>query len=265
MSDDLITNITNGVARIRFNRPDARNAISGAMIHAMIEFCRRIEHDFSVRVVLISGSGAHFMAGADVKGFAAALALSPDELRRDFERRSEEAAPLWVTLERLPQPVVVAVRGVAAGLALSLVAGADYAIAADTASFLLAHVHLGLVADAGTTYHLPRAIGPRRAKQLAFLGDRIGAAEALAMGLVSHVVADSALDSTTETLLGRLAVSPSVSVAQAKHLMNASLGHTLAEQLAMESHAVGLCGASQDLREGVNAFIEKRKPVFQGC
>jgi 2-(1,2-epoxy-1,2-dihydrophenyl)acetyl-CoA isomerase len=264
MDDALITEVSGGVARITINRPEARNALTGAIIQAMAAFCERIEHDDQVRAVVIAGAGAHFMAGGDVKSFAAALDLPPEELRADFERRSREAAPLWLALERMPQPVVASVRGFAAGAALSLVAGADFAIASDTATFLLAQVHLGLVADGGATYHLPRAIGLRQAKRLAYLGERVGAAEALAIGLVTRVVPDAELEAATQALADRLAAAPFVALAAAKRLLNASPGSTLAQQLASEGEAAGTCGGSADLREGVRAFVEKRKPVFTG-
>lgn len=264
MTQGLITEIVDGVARMTIDRPEARNAISGELIKAMTDFARQVEGDRSAKVLLISGTGDHFMAGGDVKGFTAALTMSKAEMRADFEQRAIDAGPLWVTLERMPQPVICKVRGFAAGLALSFIAGADMAIGSNTAKFLLAHVGLGLVADAATSYHLPRAIGVRKAKELAFFGDRIDAQEALAIGLISRVVPDAELDATVDAVLARLVAAPAVSIAQAKRLMNASLGNSLAEQLGLEAVAVGTCAASDDLKEGIQAFLEKRKPVFQG-
>lgn len=264
MIDGLVTRISDGIARMTIDRPEARNAMSAPIIQAMAAFAREVEADPSARVLLISGTGDHFMAGGDVKGMTGALALPPAERRADFAQRSVDAAPLWLTLERMPQPVVCKVRGYSAGAALSFVAGADLTIASDTAKFLLAHVGIGLVADGATTYHVPRAVGLRKAKQLAFFGDRIDAAEALAIGLVTQVVADAELDEAVEALLARLAAAPSVSLANAKRLMNASLSNDIAAQIAMESEAVGACGASDDLIEGVRAFVEKRQPVFHG-
>lgn len=262
--EGLKTEITHGIARMIIDRPEARNAMTGEIIQAMIEFVRQIEHDPAVRVLLISGSGDHFMAGGDVKGMADILAEPKAVIAANFEQRSVDAAPLWLTLERLQQPVVCKVRGFAAGAALSFVAGADITVCSDNAQFLLAHVGLGLVADAGTTYHLPRAIGLRKAKEMAFFGDRMNAEEALQFGLVNQVVSDAALDDAVEQLLARLAKAPAVSLKWAKSLMNVSLQNTLAEQLNLEGRAVAGCGASDDFREGVTAFIEKRKPLFEG-
>jgi len=262
MTQALLTSIENGVARIVINRPETRNAISGEMLQDMLQFVRSFEHDPMVKVLLITGAGPHFAAGGDIKSFADALTQSPEGLRADFERRSEEAAPLWLALERIPQPVVVAARGFSAGAALSFIAGADYSLASDNAQFLLAHVGIGLVADAGTTYHLPRAIGVRKAKELAFFGDRIDAQTALQIGLVNRVVADAELEAETEKWVSRLAAAPATSIACAKRMMNASLGNDMRAQLDMERVSVGDCGATADLQEGVAAFMEKRKPVF---
>ncbi len=262
MGGGLLTSICDGVARMTIDRPDSRNAISGEILQAMLAFVVEVERSAAVKVLLVTGAGEHFAAGGDVKSFAGALEMSPEELRADFERRSREAAPLWLALARMPQPVVCPVRGYAAGAALSFIAGADYTIASDTAKFLLAHVGLGLVADAATTYHLPRVIGVRRAKELAFFGDRLDAQTALAWGLVNKVVPDAELERETEAVLTRFNKAPAVSISQAKHLMNGSLGNSLEAQLALETAAVGECGASADIREGVKAFVEKRRPVF---
>ena len=229
MSEDLLTDVKDGIARITINRPDQHNALSGEMLQEMLEFVLLVETLPDVRALLITGTGPHFAAGGDVKSFASVIAMAPEFLRADFEHRSEAAAPLWLALERLPQPVVCAVRGYAAGAALSFVAGADYSIASETSKFLLAHVGIGLVADAGTTYHLPRAIGIRKTKELAFFGDRIDAQQALQIGLVNKVVPDAALETETETILQRLVAAPAVSLANAKRLINASLNNTMDE------------------------------------
>lgn len=264
MSEDLLTSISDGIARMTINRPQARNAMTNVVIQDMLAFCRSIENDPAVRCLSISGTGEHFMAGGDVKGFMDVIDQPADVLRPNFEQRSIDAAPLWIILERMSKPVVCSVRGFSAGAALSFVAGADLTIASDNAKFLLAHVGLGLSPDAATTYHLPRVVGVKKAKQLAFFGDRIDANEALSMGLVNWVVPDSELEAKTDEILARLAHAPSISIAQSKRLMNQSVGRTISEQLAEEGVALGNCAVSDDLKEGVRAFGEKRKPKFLG-
>ena len=264
MSQDLICSVAEGIARMTFNRPDARNAMTGPMIQEMLAFCRGIENDPNVRCLSITGAGEHFMAGGDVKGFMPVIDQPAELLRSNFEQRSFDAAPLWVILERMPKAVVCSVRGFSAGAALSFVAGSDLTIASDNAKFLLAHVGLGLCPDAATTYHLPRTVGVKVAKQLAFFGDRFDAQEALRIGLVNWVVPDAELDAKTEEILQRLALAPSISIAQSKRLMNQALGNTISEQLTEEGIGVGNCAVSEDLKEGVRAFVEKRRPQFRG-
>jgi 2-(1,2-epoxy-1,2-dihydrophenyl)acetyl-CoA isomerase len=262
MTTGLRTEICGGIARMTMDRPEVRNALTADLLQAMTAFARRVETDRTARVLLITGTGDHFMAGGDVRGMISIMSQSKHEISANFEQRSLDASALWMTLERMPQPVVCKLRGFSAGAALSLVAGADFAVAADTARFVFSQVALGLVADAATSYHLPRAVGVRRAKQLAFFGDRIDAAEALAIGLVTQIVPEAELDAAVETLLQRIVAGPATSIAWAKRLMNASLGNGIAEQIALEGQAVAACARSDDLAEGVKAFVEKRKPLF---
>jgi 2-(1,2-epoxy-1,2-dihydrophenyl)acetyl-CoA isomerase len=264
MADGIILAIDNGIARMTFDRPVARNAMTSDIIQAMIAFLRGLEYNQDVRAILIAGKGDNFMAGGDIKGMAGVLAESEEYRRANLEQRAVDAAPLFLTLERLPQPVVVSARGFAAGVALSFIAGADLTIVSNNAQFLLAHVGIGLCPDGGTTWHVPRAIGVRKAKELAFFGDRFDAEEALRMGLVNRIVPDAELEDQTEKLLKRLVSAPSVSIAQSKYLINRAAGVSLADQLAAEGKSLGLCGQSLDFSEGVKAFLEKRKPAFKG-
>lgn len=251
-----------GIARMVIDRPEARNALNADMIRRMTAFCYELENDPAVRCVLITGIGEHFMSGGDVKNFGKILGQDADALRLHLQQRAMDAAPLFEALDRLPQPVVCAVRGYAAGVALSFVAGADLAIASDSARFLLAHVGLGLTPDGACTWHLPRAVGVKLAKQMAFFGDRFDAAEALRMGLVNWVVADAEFEAETERVLVRLVAGPAESIRQSKRLMNRALTVSLADQLSQEALALGQCGLSSDFPEGVRAFLEKRKPDF---
>lgn len=264
MSAELLTEIDGPIARITFNRPQARNALTAGMVEAMREFLARIEHDPAVRCVVMSGAGDHFMAGGDVAGFGRALEVAGPERQRDFEQRARVAMPLFTILERLRQPVIAKVRGAVAGASVGWVAAADFVLASETAIFLVAHILLGTSPDGAVTWHLPRAIGLRKAKEMALLGDRMNAEQALAAGLINRVVPSAELDAEVEKLARRLADGPSIAIARTKALLNQSAHRALAEQMALEAESFGACAGTDDFAEGVRAFNEKRKSNFSG-
>jgi 2-(1,2-epoxy-1,2-dihydrophenyl)acetyl-CoA isomerase len=262
MTQDLLTRIDGPVAYITFNRPAARNAVNKAMLEAMREFLHSIEQDRAVRCIVLTGTGDHFMAGGDVMGFKEALQQSSAERLVAFEKRILSTAPLFLQLERMPQPLVVKVRGAVAGAALGFVAAGDFTICGSSAIFILSHVKIGASPDGSSSFHLPRVIGVRKAKELAILGDRIDAAEALALGLATRVVPDAELDAAVDALVQRIVAAPSESVRRAKLLMDKSLANTLEQQLQLEAKSFAACAATDDFVEGVSAFSEKRDAVF---
>ncbi len=262
MTQDLLTRIDGPVATITFNRPAARNAVTQPMLMAMRDFLATIEHDAAVRCIVVTGAGEHFQAGGDVMGFSKSLTEPPEVRRVDFHQRVNAASSLFLQMERMPQPVVVKVRGAVAGAALGWVAGGDFAVCSANSIFILAHVKIGASPDGSSSYHLPRAIGVRRAKALAILGDKVDAAEALAIGLATHVVPDAELDAFVDKLVAKIVAAPSESVRRAKLLMDRSLGNTLAQQLDLEAESFSACSATDDFIEGVSAFVEKRAAVF---
>jgi 2-(1,2-epoxy-1,2-dihydrophenyl)acetyl-CoA isomerase len=264
MSDQLLTVVDGPVARITVNRPEARNATSYAMLAQMREFLKQVEHDPDVRCIVLTGTGGHFMAGADLSAFTDVLQQPAAERQRQFEERVHQCASLFLTIERLPQPFVTAVRGAVAGAGMGFVASSDFVIASENSLFVMAHVHIGASADASSTYYLPRVVGLRKAKELAMLGERVPAQQALAMDLVNRVVPDSELEAETGKLVERLVNSPSRALERVKRMMNESLGNTLARQLQMEADSFGTCAATEDFVEGVSAFMQKRKPAFRG-
>jgi len=264
MTEEVWTEIKSGIAQLRFNRPELRNALSMIGVREVITFLRAVERDESVRCMLVCGAGPHFMAGGNMQNFLHVLA-EPEEVRAaSFEQRAVDQSPIWVSFERLKIPVVCSVRGYAVGAALSFVGAADLAIASDTAKFILGHIGIGLPPDAGTSYYLPRAVGQKRARQIAFLGEPVTASEALSMGLVNWVVPDAELETRTLELVGRLTRAPSMAIAEGRRLLNMSLYSNISEQLSAEAEAFARCGLSCDLKEGVTAFMEKRKPNFTG-
>lgn len=261
---ELLTEIDGPIARITFNRPKFRNALTAGMLDAMSEFLKRVEQDPTVRVVVMTGAGEHFMAGGDVGGFAAAVDAPPAERRADFERRARSGVPVFAVMERMPQPIIAKVRGACAGASVGWVAASDFVLVSDTALFVVAHAALGTSPDGACTWHLPRTVGLRKAKEMVLLGDRMSAQEAVDFGLANRLLADAELDAATEALAQRLAKAPSLALAQAKRLLNRAGGNTLAQQMDEEAVAFGYCAGTEDFAEGVRAFTEKRKAVFNG-
>jgi len=262
MTGDLVTSIDGPVARITFNRPAARNAITQEMLAALCEFLRGIEHQHGIRCILFSGNGEHFSAGGDVVAFRQTLERSAEHRRVEFTERVLAAGELFKLLAGLPQPIVVSARGAVAGVALGVLAAADFAVGSSTALLILAHVNIGGSPDGATSYYLPRLLGARKAKELAILGQKVPAAEALALGLLNRVVPDAELDLEVAALVARICAAPAESVRRAKMLMDRSLDNSLELQLQIEALSFAACAATDDFIEGVTAFTAKRKAVF---
>lgn len=261
---ELLTEIGEGIARITFNRPQARNALTMTMVEGMIDFLRECERRDDVRVIVLAGAGDHFMAGGDVKSFAQAAQASPEERRGQFETLALDNLPLFALMERIAKPIVAKVRGACAGASVGYVAAADFVLISNTALFMVANAAIGTSPDGATSWHLPRIVGLRKAKEMCLLGERLSAQQALDCGLANWLHADAELDAATEKLVGRLAKGPSIALGQAKLLLNAAQGNALNEQLSLEGRAAGICGASEDFAEGVASFVEKRTPQFKG-
>ncbi|MEL0019228.1 MAG: enoyl-CoA hydratase [Rickettsiales bacterium] len=262
---DLLVDVTEGVATLTMNRPDARNALSLEMRSGMHEFLDKHEFDDSVRCVIIKGAGDHFMAGGDVKSFAQmAKEQSPEELRTHFLHRIHDLHGFVSAMRRFPKPIIASVRGAAAGAGVSLAAACDLIIASEDAFFTLAYCHIGISPDGSATYSLPRMVGVKKAMEMVLLGDRLDAEAMAAAGLVNKVVPAAALDEETAKLAGRLAKGPTRAYSHAKRLMYASINNQLEHQLQLEAEAFADCAGSEDFREGVSAFVEKRKAVFKG-
>lgn len=264
MTDDLLYELDgDGIAWVTFNRPQARNATSIDMIEALYAQLLRIEGDPSVRCVVLRGAGEHFMAGADLGALEVIAALPPQKRRVAMQQRIGLSAPIFSILQRLPQPVVASVRGSVAGGGMGFLLACDLAIAASDAKFVLAQVKVGLSPDGSSSWHLPRSVGMKRAKQLALLGEMLDAPTALAWGLVNWVAAPDEVHAQTQRVARQLATSAARSMAQAKRLLNASAGNPLAEQVALEAQAMGLCAEVDDFAEGLRSVRERRAPSFQ--
>jgi len=248
-------------ARILLNRPDALNAWNEQFGRDLLDAVTTVAADESIRAVLITGAGRGFSSGADLKEQRG----GDDGSLPDLSARLKEIYhPVITALREMPKPVVAAVNGPAVGIGCSLALAADLIVAAESSYFLLAFVNIGLVPDGGSTAFLPARVGYARAAEMAMLGERVPAQQALDWGLVNQVVADGELESVSAALLERLANGPTRSYAGAKRLLNRRMYADLAGQLDAEAEAQRDQGQSKDFLEGVIAFVEKRPPNFTG-
>jgi 2-(1,2-epoxy-1,2-dihydrophenyl)acetyl-CoA isomerase len=248
-------------ARILLNRPDALNAWNEQFGRDLLDAVGALGDDEAVRAVLITGAGRGFSSGADLKEQRAA----DDGGLPDLSARLREIYhPIITGLREMPKPVVAAVNGPAVGIGCSLALAADLIVAAESAYFLLAFVNIGLVPDGGSTAFLPARVGYARAAEMAMLGERVPARQALDWGLINEVVSDDELEATSTALLERLASGPTASYAGSKRLLNRRMYADLAGQLDAEADAQKAQGNSKDFIEGVVAFVEKRPPNFTG-
>jgi 2-(1,2-epoxy-1,2-dihydrophenyl)acetyl-CoA isomerase len=248
-------------ARILLNRPDALNAWNEQFGRDLLDAVTTVSEDDSVRAVLITGSGRGFSSGADLKEQRGS---NDGELPDLSARLKEVYHPIITGLREMPKPVVAAVNGPAVGIGCSLALAADLIVAAESAYFLLAFVNIGLVPDGGSTAFLPARVGYARAAEMAMLGERVPARQALDWGLINEVVSDDELEDTSTALLERLASGPTASYAGSKRLLNRRMYADLAGQLDAEAEAQRAQGNSKDFIEGVVAFVEKRPPNFTG-
>ncbi len=213
-------------------------------------------------MVIVRGAGKHFMAGGDLRAFATRLELAPDARRDEFQAMIERLHSAIEHLHRMPAIAIAQARGAVAGFGLSLLCACDLAVAADDAYFTTAYRHIALTPDGGGTWALPRIVGLRKAMEMLLLSERIGAAEALRIGLVNRVVASAEVDAAVATLARSLAQGPRMAIANAKRLARASLDRSLSEQLQAEAASFARCAATGDFAEGIRAFLEKRRPDF---
>jgi len=257
----VLSHLEDGVLTLTLNRPESLNALNLAMIEDLRAATAQAEHDASVGAVVIRG-GEHFMAGGDLKWFHSQLALPPAERQALFEQTIAAVHATTLQVRRMGKPVIASVNGAAAGFGLSLMLACDLAVAAETAYFTLAYCHIALSPDGGATWFLPRAVGAKRAAEIALLGDRFDAAQAKDWGLINRVVPAAELEAETFKLARRLAAGPREALARTKALLQASSSNSLPEQLFAEQTSFAACSVHDDFAEGLGAFLEKRKPAF---
>jgi 2-(1,2-epoxy-1,2-dihydrophenyl)acetyl-CoA isomerase len=257
MEEPLLQQRDGDVVRLRFNRPEALNAIDAAMAQRFRAACADIAADGSVRCVLLSGEGRAFMAGGDLAAMRADPLRAADDLIEPLHEGLR-------TLARIDAPLVAAVHGAVAGAGLSLMLAADLAIAAEGARFNLAYVNVGTSCDVGASFALPRIVGLRKAMEIALLGETFDAQEALRLTLVQRVVSSVDLEREALALAHRLAAGPPRALGAMRRLMRSSFDRGLEAQLDAEAAAFRGCAATEDFREAVQAFFEKRRPRFVG-
>ena len=257
--------LNNGIARLVLNRPDRLNAFTVTMheeIRSALASLRSAIDSGEARVLFITGAGRAFCAGQDLAERKSKPGDKPPDLGASIENNYK---PLVLALRALPLPVLAAVNGVAAGAGASLALACDLVIAKESARFIMAFSRLGLLPDTGGSWSLPRLAGPARALGMAMLGEPVSASQAKDWGLIWDCVADEAFDEAVDALLLKLAAGPTLGYARTKQAIWSGLGNSLETQLDLERAGMRELGQSEDYREGVNAFAEKRDPQFKGC
>lgn len=259
MYNTILFSVENGICRITLNRPDVFNSFNEELSAEFIDALKKATKDETIRVVIISGEGKAFCSGQDlksIKGDVGNRSLGESVLRR--------YNPMIMAIREMPKPVICRLNGVAAGAGASLALACDIIIAAENASLIEVFANVGLVPDSGSSFFLPHLVGYNKAFELITLASKVSAAEAQQLGIVSKVVAADELDSAVNELAQRYASGPTKAYAITKRMLNKAYSATLNEMLLEEYYGQEMAGRSNDYKEGVTAFVEKRKPDFKG-
>ncbi len=260
MNQTILLEINNSIATLSFNRPQAMNSYNLELAQAFAEATETVKNDPTIRAVLLRGNGAMFMAGGDIQFFSQHL----DEMADQVSVMMPYVKQTVLNLQTMSKPVLASVHGSVAGIGMSFMAACDLVIAADTTKFTLAYGALGISPDGGASYFLPRLVGTKKAMQLALFSELFDAQTAQEMGLINWVVPEAELNTQTEKYAQKLAKGASLAFAEMKQLINQTGDNSLSEQLELEEKSFTKCAQSDDFKEGVRAFLAKRKAEFKG-
>ena len=255
--ETLLYDVAEGVATLTLNRPDALNAVNDGLDRDLKDALKSAERDPEVRALVLTGAGRAFCSGQDLRDRAGLTTSLGESLRNRYN-------VLVGRMRGMEKPIVASVNGVAAGAGMGLALACDMVLASDRAQFIMAFTRIGLIPDSGSTYFLPRLVGYPKAFELMALAEPLGAQDAQALGIVNRVYAPEELEGATREIALRLARSPTRAIGLMKRALNRSLETGLGDALEYEAYMQELAGRTEDFKEGVAAFVEKRQAAFRG-
>jgi len=255
--ETLIYEVNEGICRLTLNRPDSFNAFNDKQSFEMQDALKAIEKDKSIRVVVLTGAGKAFCSGQDLKAIAGQKRSLSESLYKRYN-------PIIREMRNLSLPIICRLNGVAAGAGCSIALACDIIVASEAASMIEVFINVGLVLDSGSSYFLPRVVGSSKAFEMATMGTKVSAAEALQLGIVNRVVPTEMLDEEVNKFVDYYKSAPTKAIGLMKKMLNKSYNSSLDEMLEYEAHCQEIAGRSNDYQEGVQSFVEKRKPVFKG-
>lgn len=259
MTESILSKIENNIAHITLNRPEVFNSFNREMALNLQEVLDSCEKNHEVRAIIITGSGKAFCAGQDLKE------VTSPELNPGFKKiLDEHYNPIITRIRNIKKPIVAAVNGVAAGAGANIALACDIVVAHEKVSFIQAFSLIGLIPDSAGTFFLPRLIGFQKASALAMLGDKVSAEEAERLGMIYKVISLENFEEEVKQLAIKLAQMPTLALGKIKEAFNESLTNNLEQQLALESKLQIEAAQTEDYKEGVAAFMEKRQPNFKG-